>query len=741
MVGGGPTTRAKVYPYGVLRPLFQFAIFLNAFLLFSVQPLIAKRLLPIFGGSPLVWNTCLLFFQVVLLVGYLYAHWQKKLGQKRAPWIHVAMLALGALVLPIRVPQFIIDAYKSSQGLSGFHPIGQPAVALLLLLLLSVGLPFLILSAGAPLIQKWYAQGGQPDAENPYFLYRASNFGSIVALLTYPFLVEPRFTLTESALLWAGLYVLHVFLMLGLVYNQRHRFQDQALAEQVVVAGSRPTWNQRGIWILLAAGPSCLLLGASGYLTTNIAPLPLLWVAPLSLYLLSFILAFSDRFKPRLVNVHAFLILGTLALGCTVTVLSFSRVVPLTVGLSFFALFVFFYTGHYSLALSKPKAEFLTEFYVWISVGGALGGLFAAIVAPLIFNNLYEYIAGAALTTLAIALAQSERFKKTDWLLAALAGVGMIALYYRSGKFALCLYLAAGVLLVCVLRPKASALVATSVILCFSLDMFHAVGNVIYRGRSFFGARSVLSSGAANRLMNGNTLHGTQYADTPEKPTTYYTPWTGVGIVLNSLKGDPIGDQVAFVGLGAGTLAAYGWKGQTIDYYEIDPLVVQVAQNPRYFTFLRDTAANVNVVIGDARLQMERAAPEKYGAIVLDAFTSDAIPSHLLTKEAFDLYAKKLKPTGVLLVHISNRHLRLAPVVANTSNLVGFKSFLCRTKNADWMLLVRNKEQEDRFATLTGESEHKISKFVPSPLEPQLRPWTDDYTDILSILSLTGVER
>jgi len=800
---GAPDTGLRTGMSVALVTFFTVAIFLNATLLFAVQPLFTKMVLPLLGGSPAVWNTCLLFFQAALLGGYLYAHLSSRFPVRVQAAVHVVLLAVALLFLPLRIPA------------SWSHPPGTalPVPWVLGLLTVSLGLPFLTLAAGAPMMQRWFSGTRHQSARNPYFLYAASNLGSFAALLAYPFVIEPRLRISEQAVSWQGAY--YVLLMLiavcaaGAVLLRRDpdvnvapvapppegdtdrvpepQGMDPSMPEMVqtdsglrlrrpgALRGSmryfveenpslirrffqaervigEPTlvpnrhWRLR--WVLLSFAPSSMLIGVTTYLSTDIASVPFLWVIPLALYLLTFVLVFARRPPlPRWFVLHAQLVLG-LTLMMAICLGSGSGII----GPFVFHLTAFFFTAmmcHRELADSRPRAEYLTEFYLWMSLGGVLGGVFNVIVAPLLYNRLVEYP-----FALVLALGLRPGASRTygtwrdflrDLLLPAAVGAAIWAAYrlpspptewFDRGSQAL-LGLAAVIILFFWKRPFRLALGAGAMYLAVQLTDTTA-SSVIAQDRSFFGIYRVRRIAEYNVLQNGTTTHGGQSRELDRRlePLTYYSREGPLGDLFAKTVQHPV-RRVAMVGLGTGTIACYGRPDEHWTFYEIDPMVERIARTPRLFTYLRDCAPRTNVVIGDARLSLQGAADGEFDMIILDAFSSDAIPVHLMTKEAVALYLRKLKDDGVVAFHISNRYLDLRPVIialANDAKVAGALGErgvddASRAKlyyGSRWMVLAKH-------ASVLAELV-KVDGWYALGTWPESRLWTDDYTDVLGAL-------
>jgi hypothetical protein len=783
-----------------LVSVFSAAIFLNAALLFSVQPLFTKMVLPLLGGSPAVWNTCLLFFQALLLGGYLYAHLSSKwLSAKVQAIVHIALLVATILVLPIHIPA------------SWAQPPGTalPILWLLGLLTVSLGLPFFLLSAGAPMLQRWFAETRHSSAQNPYFLYAASNLGSFASLLAYPFLIEPRLRISEQSVTWLEFYyallVLIALCAVGAFFFKRMSadstagappgdatptsppagpestplIQDEAgvhLKRRGALRGSMrflieenpsvirrflqgrdapileptivPDRNWRLRWVLLSFAPSSLLIGTTTYLSTDIASVPFLWVIPLALYLLTFVLVFARRpLFPRWFMLHAQLVLGltlmvALCLGSARGIL----------GPAVLHLVAFFVTAmmcHRELADSRPRAEYLTEFYLWMSLGGVLGGVFNVLLAPVLYDSLVEYpFALVVAFGLRPGLERSYGTKldfARDLLYPFAVGTTIWFAYrlpkppdeWFSAGSQLFLISMAMVVLLFWKRPFRLALGAGAMYAAMQL-VGNANSNVLMQDRSFFGTYRVRRIAEYHVLQNGTTTHGGQSRELERRmdPLTYYYKGGPLGDIFATTLQKPV-RRVAMVGLGTGTIACFGRPDEHWTFYEIDPMVAQIARSPMYFTYLRDCAPRTNTVIGDARVSLAGAADGEFDLIVLDAFSSDAIPAHLITREALALYFQKLAPDGVIAFHISNRYLDLRPVIialandARAAGALGERSPDTEERGklyygSRWIVLARNKETLAELVKIEGW--YSLGNW------PASRLWTDDYTDVLGAI-------
>ena len=683
-------------------------IFVSAFLLFQVEPLIGKMILPWFGGVAAVWTVCLLFFQVVLLLGYLYAHLlTQRFGQRMQGWLHAALLAASLLVLPI-LPR------NSLKPAGGEHP----ALHILWVLALTVGLPFFLLSATSPLLQDWLANASK--GSGVYRFYALSNAGSLLGLLSYPTLVEPRLSTVHQGWSWSVAYAAFAFACGAIALSLR---TDSGAPQRQETELVRPNWNIRALWIALPACSSALLLATTNHITQNVASVPFLWIIPLSLYLLSFVLCFAgSRWYHRM----TFLRLLGVALGCMAYALSSSLTsLPLWILISLFCagLFICCMFCHGELALLKPEPSQLTSFYFLSSLGSVLGATFVAILAPQIFSGFYElHVALGACALLAVMVHrmdpaspfQQASWKPAMWVLRALAATVIVGLFFfaradsaYSKRMARNFY---GVL-------RVSDEMVPNVVLLKKDERTGHSDDTQFR-----------------RLMNGTITHGLQFLAPArrDQPVSYYSASSGIGVVFAALSmRHPL--RAGVIGLGTGTIAAYGQTGDKFTFYEINPLVVQIAQQD--FTFLRDSKARIAIELGDARLTLERQAPQQFDLLAVDAFSSDSIPVHLLTVEAFRVYFRHLRPDGILAVHISNRHLFLDPVVAAAAQKLGKDAVLIESAGdraneiflARWVLLA-NRRVLQQFPSIAKAGE---------PVTPiaGVKLWTDSYSSLFPVLN------
>jgi hypothetical protein len=672
--------------------LFSSTVFISAFLLFLLEPLFAKLILPWFGGSAAVWATCLVFFQCALLLGYFYAHFTfRRLTPARQSIVHIALLLASLAFLPI-APH---AAWRPPPG-------SDPSWRILGLLSASIGLPFVLLSATSPLVQMWHVRRGS-DSE-PYHLFALSNVASLAALLSFPFLIEPRVPAHLQALLWSVLFAVFVALCSLAAWSGRGA---SAIRETPTPASSQthsdrvpahPSMRERLLWLGLSACGSMLLLSVTNHLLANVAPVPLLWVLPLALYLVTFALAFSRRnlyprwFVARLLAV----MLGSL--GYAIYDPTYTESIQVSVPIFCIGLFVCCWFCHGELARRRPAAQWLTSFYLMVSLGGALGAIFVGLVAPHIFHAIYELPLALILTALLA-----------------------IAALWRQGVLTRIFWAAAAVAMAFVLVRNVRA---------YERD-------TIVRVRSFYGALRVKESTnwlqePYRTLYHGAIEHGAQYVNPPASllPTTYYGPDSGVGLALAGCCSGP--KRVGVVGLGAGTLAAYGKAGDFFRFYEINPQIRRIAATA--FSYLRDSPATIDVVMGDARLSLEAEAPQQFDVLAVDAFSGDAIPVHLLTREAFALYLRHLKPEGILAVHTSNTYLNLPPVVRLLADDAGYSTRMVENSDnhrklidsSDWVLVTRNQHFLDG---LDGSV-----MMEPIQVPARLRLWTDDYNNLFQVL-------
>ena len=666
--------------------IYAATIFLSSFLLFLVQPLIARLILPWFGGSAAVWTTCMLFFQALLLAGYGYAHLlEKKLGRGRLqPIIHTALLAAAVATLPISPS----EAWKPGGD-------EEPISRILLLLGASVGLPYLLVASTSPLLQAWFARAR--PGENPYRLFAISNLASLVALVGYPFVVEPFLAAHEQVSLWSWLFAAFAILCAVVAW----RTPRAGVGVETAPVAAPVARQQVGLWLALSATGSVLLLATTNHLTQNVASIPLLWLAPLTLYLLTFIIAFEGRnwYRPQLVWPFVLAWLGGMAWLLVDSDYHYN--LALQLGMFLPGLFLGCLFCHGELYRLRPEPRQLTKFYLIVSAGGALGGLFVAVAAPLAFDGYYEL--GIGMTVLA--------------LLAAMR-------FAQLGRF----------------QSLASLGVLMGVAACAAYDAFSYHRDVRVSERGFYGVLRVKEYGSPGeqghlrRLVHGTIMHGEQFVERRRFITTYYQETSGIGVAIKSRQErGPI--RVGVIGLGTGTIAAYGRPGDVYRFYDIDPRVVQLARQE--FSFLADSPAKVEVALGDARLTLEREPPQNFDVLAVDAFSSDAIPVHLITREALGVYLRHMKSDGIVAFHVSNRFLDLIPVVARIAKEQGAHAVLVNDdpddedeslrSRSDWVLVSRDPAALESEPIVEGGGQEAEDR-------PRWRTRTDDYSNLIQIL-------
>jgi SAM-dependent methyltransferase len=734
------------------QALFVATVFASAALVFMVEPMVARLVLPLLGGGPSIWNTSLAFFQTALLAGYAYAHLLQRAGSvRRQVMIHMALVVLAAVVLPLRVHELL-----------GPPTSTHPALWLLGVLAVSVGPPFAVLSATAPLVQAWHARTIGAEGEEPYGLYAASNLGSLIALVAYPALVEPLVTLHAQALGWSFGYATFALLIGSLGFIA----QSSARPAAAIVGDSEAepvTWADRLMWLILAAIPSSLMLGVTTYITTDVASAPFLWVLPLALYLATFIIAFQAR---PLMSRSRVLPRQAIAVLVCAAMLPF-RASPFFVQLPV-QLVAFFLTAlmcHQALVARRPHAGHLTEFYLWMSAGGVVGGAFNAFAAPVIFSNDWEY----PIVLVLAALVRPWGPERTPiWAWAVLAGsVICSALAPVLGTFipphltpqAQIWGLSQANLLIGIVRGllaaaaivgfglRNRALLFFCALAALSMGAQAAADRVDTRHtwRSFFGVLGLSETradplgGQVRMLAHGTTLHGAEAVNPRFKcyPLVYYTPITPIGQVLRAEAAAKPSLRIGVTGLGTGSVAAYVRPTDHLTFFEIDPLVIQVATDRRYFRYISDCAKGpVDFVVGDARQTLAKQPRDAFDVLLIDAFSSDAVPTHLLTVEAVKGYLSHLKPDGVLILHLSNRNLDLDGPAQSAAIAAG-GSALFQEHEAPNGPLGFWESAED--AVIVGRNPQAIAQFAKDPrwveANPNfVRPWTDDYVNLIGAL-------
>ncbi|MES2783207.1 MAG: fused MFS/spermidine synthase [Pseudomonadota bacterium] len=731
------------------RGLFLLTILTGSFLLFLVQPMIARMALPRLGGAPAVWNSAMLVYQALLLGGYAYAHRLSREPARRQAIIHIALFAVALLWLPL--------------GLVDMNPPadGSPIFWVPWLLVASIGPLFFVVAAQAPLMQRWYAISGNKG--EPYALYAASNIGSFAGLLTYPLLVEPFAAIYSQKWLWSGIY-LALMVLVSICAFKVWRVSGSLFARaEPEEKTENISWGRRLYWIALAAVPSGLMLSTTSHLTTDLMAMPLLWVIPLAIYLLSFSVAFADNQRPAY-WISRFAPLVMVVAGAFIF-LPGSKGAINGLAASLGLLFTVAVALHNEMYRTRPAPSQLTGFYLMMSVGGVVGGLFCAIIAPLLFNWTWEHpllILAAALLLPKITLIPMDRMDgKIPYVM---AGFGVLALVL--GVFGA---ISEPDIISVTKVVIASVVIALGAVVAgFRLPFLLAMAGLLTlnggysnaqssfdgsRMRSYFGTYTIKAtdSGRVRWLTHGTTMHGMQLLDNPTLPISYYVPNSGIGKALTKtpeLYGN--GASIGIVGLGTGTLACYRQPGQKWQFFEIDPLMVEIARDRKAFSFLEKCAPDARITLGDARLTLAQVPKDQFDVLALDAFSSDAIPMHLLTREAFETYGRALKPDGMLIVHISNRYIDLNPVVAAEAKANGWTAALRHDsptedmvdKGARPSLWIALSRDPDKLAQLTGKLDKKKSPYynadqwleLESPAN--VRAWTDDYASVLPHLTL-----
>ncbi len=725
--------------------VYTAAIFVSALLLFSVQPLFTKMVLPRLGGSPAVWSVAMVFFQSLLLFGYAYAHFLMTVRNRIVPVaVHLVLLVVAVAMLPLSIA-----------GNWGDPPATGTPFWLLGLFAVSIGLPFFALAANNPMLQAWFVRTGHPDGPDPYFLYASSNIGSFLALLSYPIVFEPMFTLRMQNWMWTGGYVLLIVLIAACGFLLLK--SPPYVAPSASSAAAAPSWLLRLRWIFLAAVPSGLLIAVTAHISTDVAAAPLLWVLPLSLYLLTWVLVFQGR---PLIPHKFVLLLQPLAIGGVIYLLAYGgeRNLLLTLGGHQLCFFVIAMACHGELARTRPSAQYLTGFYVALSFGGMVGGLFAGLVAPFTFSWIAEY---PILVVLAALCRPKEedvppllaRVARWSWLLVVIALAAVIVPYLHGGEWLTfmreqMLSIAAGiatltVLLVVLLRADRYSIAALVAIALLMVRLYPNEDGKVETVRSFFGVHKIVTNadGAYRVLMHGTTIHGAQKLLNPDgtavhgrpEMITYYNSVGGIGGAIEAIrerKGS--GLRAAVIGLGSGTLTCQKMDGENWTFFEIDQSMIDTASDPKYFTFIRDCYPDIKPVLGDARLTFAKEPDGAYDLIVVDAYSSDAIPIHLATQEAMAIYKRKLAPQGVVLMHVSNRHLELSSVVVGIASANGLKSWVF-SEDA-------NRDGEYIFSTtvvISARDDADIGKLITNENwtltgpKADRRVWTDDYSNVL----------
>jgi SAM-dependent methyltransferase len=740
------------------RTLFLLTILTGSFLLFLIQPMVARMALPRLGGAPAVWNSAMLVYQALLLGGYAYAHRLSSEAPRRQATIHLSVLLVAALWLPL--------------GLVSLQPPadGSPIFWVPWLLVASIGPLFFAVASQAPLMQRWYSLTG--NVGEPYALYAASNIGSFAGLIAYPLLVEPFMPLKAQNWLWTAIYVALVISVAACARLLWQTRNDIAQTSIVSSPGTPITWQRRLYWVVLAAIPSGLMLSTTSHLTTDLMAMPLVWVIPLGLYLLSFSIAFADNQRPAfwiskfapivlmVTGAVVFFIWGKAAINGLIASLSLLFAVAVTL--------------HTEMYRTRPEASQLTGLYLMMSLGGVIGGFFCAIVAPLIFDWTWEHPILILLAAYLLPQTRYFSFGEEDALGTRGAKILMICIAIMA--VAMGIYggtqmsieatpdkvILLGIIMMMGIIVTGQRLAFALIIgaLMFANGGWYNMKQTLdgVRMRSYFGTYTVNASesGRVRWLNHGTTMHGMQMLDEPTKPISYYPTTSGVGIAMTKAP-ELFGTDasIGVVGLGTGTLACYRKPGQIWQFFEIDPLMIEIARDRKIFSFIDRCAPDVTITLGDARLTLADVPKGKFDILALDAFSSDSIPLHLLTKEAFAIYRRALKPDGLLLVHISNRYIDLNPVIAAEAKTGGWLAALRHDSPTERMLgegsraslWIALSPDGAKLAELTGKlDDRKSERYTPDQWikldsAGNARPWTDDYASVLPHLSIWKIKK
>ena len=665
----------------LLRSLYALTIFLSAFLLFVVEPMAAKQLLPTLGGSSAVWTTCLVFFSVMLLLGYLYAHWiSTNFKPIRQAIIHVALLTAALLMLGVHV--------RPGPSAVSYHP----AVTVFRVLATVIGLPYLALSATTPLLTAWYA--GSFGSDSPYRLFALSNLASLLALASYPLLIEPGLTMRQQTGLWSGAFLLFAVLCGAIAWQGRRRVASP-MPEEAALSG-----HPEPFWFLLALGGGMMLTAVTSHMSANIAAIPLLWLPPLALYLLTFILAFQGAWLPVRQSMLRFVLVAVASMAYLLRDIRAQLPIAVSVPLFLIALFIICFFLHGELYARRPVTAGMTRFYLVAAAGGAAGTLLVGVIAPLVFRANYDL----ACTLVVVALIALAATWQDGWGLRMLWMVG-----------------------------------TTAAIVVLSTQVRQYDDDAVALMRNFYGTLRVREthlppqSDTDRQLLNGTIEHGAEWF-APQflgQPLTYYATNSGLGLAMRLCCGAGP-KRVGVIGLGTGTVAAYGNAGDVIRFYEINPPVERLARH--WFTFLHDSGAKTDVVLGDARLSLASEPPQNFNVIVVDAFSGDAIPVHLLTREALALYRRHLRSDGIIAFHVSNQYIDLEPVVAGIAGNAGLRAVSVHSHGdeqtglyyADWILVTANQAFLDQPEI--------VNNGFPTPLKAGARLWTDNYSSVFPLL-------
>ncbi len=726
--------------------LFAGTLFVSASLMFVLQPLFGKILLPLLGGSPAVWNTCMVFYQTILFLGYLYAHIiSSRFKPTRQIQLHSLVILLSFLALPLALPENTVPPTES-----------DPTLWIVWTLLIAIGLPLFVVSTTSPLIQKWFASIKHRNSDDPYFLYAASNAGSLIALISYPFIIEPHIDLSAQKTDWSLGYVLLCLLIAGcatLLYKSKLQHAPTEVIE--TPEAIKLSLGKQLHWLALAFVPSSLLLGLTNFISTDIASVPLLWIIPLTVYLLSFIIVFSnwhDAIHPVIVKIQPFILIPFITYAfINPADLPYWMYLILHVIAFFFAVMV----CHGELSKHRPSTQYLTQFYLIMSFGGMLGGMFNTFVAPFIFNGIYEYplmiIAALLLRPWSTTLSIKSTLLQLIWP-ASLVIIGLILYASITDLLQYFDIIVISLIILTIIsfllrsKPVAFAF-STGAIIFLALGLHGLSSHTLYQERTFFGVLAVRESVLADEkgqdetyheLFHGTTKHGAQRLpeNLQKTPLTYYSRPGPMGQLFKEFDAKNQNWNIGVVGLGAGALTCYAKESQQWTLYEIDPLVVDIASRPEYFTYMKLCAHQSTMRIGDARLSIDKELDGQFDLLIMDAFSSDSVPTHLITKEALEIYFKKLKPNGILAFHITNRHLALKKVLSIHAEQMHLAALIQEYKPqnppplvvaTDWVVMAKKSD------TLSPLSLSQLGNWEKMPLYFDMKAWTDDFTNIVSI--------
>ena len=726
--------------------LFAGTLFVSASLMFVLQPLFGKILLPLLGGSPAVWNTCMVFYQTILFLGYLYAHIiSSRFKPTRQIQLHSVVILLSFLALPLALPENTVPPTES-----------DPTLWIVWTLLIAIGLPLFVVSTTSPLIQKWFASIKHRNSDDPYFLYAASNAGSLIALISYPFIIEPHIDLSAQKTDWSLGYIL-LCLLIAACATLLYKSKAQHTPTEAIATPADIKLNvgQQLHWLALAFVPSSLLLGLTNFISTDIASVPLLWIIPLTVYLLSFIIVFStwhDAIHPIIVKIQPFILIPFITYAfINPADLPYWMYLILHVIAFFFAVMV----CHGELSKHRPSTQYLTQFYLIMSFGGMLGGMFNTFVAPFIFNGIYEYplmiIAALLLRPWSTTPSLKSALLQLIWP-ASLIVIGLILYASISDLLQyfdiIVISLIVLTIISFLLRSKPITFAfSTGAIIFLALGLHGLSSHTLYQERTFFGVLAVRESVLTDEkgqdetyheLFHGTTKHGAQRLpeDLQKTPLTYYSRPGPMGQLFKEFDAKNQNWNIGVVGLGAGALTCYAKESQQWTLYEIDPLVVDIASRPEYFTYMKLCAHQSTMRIGDARLSIDKELDGHFDLLIMDAFSSDSVPTHLITKEALDIYFKKLKPNGILAFHITNRHLALKKVLSIHAEQMHLAALIQEYKPqnppplvvaTDWVVMAKKSD------TLSPLSLSQLGNWEKMPLYFDMKAWTDDFTNIVSI--------